>query len=51
MELGILLNKNKCPICHKNIGRMKVLRKKDGVVEGMRNLFLFKLDLALQIQN
>ena len=30
MELGLLLSENECPTCHRNIGRVRELRKNDG---------------------
>ena len=30
MELGLLFSKNECPTCHRNMDRVRELRKKDG---------------------
>ena len=30
MELGLLLSENECPTCHRNMGRVRELKKKDG---------------------
>ena len=40
------------PTCYKNMDRTRELRKKmvlDGILEGIENLFLFKLNRSLQI--
>ena len=50
IQLRILLSENECPICHKNMDRVRELRKKDGFIwhcEGCKKSLSSQIGIGL----